>query len=123
MTSCGKRVRGLRRSAQGVQRELIGARRAAKAKIDAAGKEPRQRSELLGDDVGRVVREHDASRPDPNGLGAFGDMTEHDRCRGAGDAGHIVMLRHPDALIAPFLGVSGEVAGVVERARARPSPA
>jgi len=26
------------------------------------------------------------------------------------------MLRHPDALIAQFLGVSGEVASVVERA-------
>ena len=43
-------------------------------------------------------------------------MSKHDRRRGAGDAGHVVMLRHPDALIAQFLGVSGEVASVVERA-------
>ena len=99
-----------------MQRELIGAWRAAKPEVDAAGKEPRQRSELLGDDVGRVVRKHDASCPDPNGRRPFGDMSKHDRCRGAGDARHVVMLRHPDALIAPFLGVSGEVASIVERA-------
>jgi hypothetical protein len=43
-------------------------------------------------------------------------MSKDDRCRGAGDALHVMMLGHPDALIAPFLGVSGEVASVVERA-------
>ena len=111
-----KGVGGLRRTPQGVQRELIGARRAAEPEIDPAGKKPRQCSELLGDDVGRMVRKHDASRADPNGLRSFGDMGKHDRCRGAGDARHIVMLRHPDALIAPCLGVSGKVARIVERA-------
>ena len=105
-----------RRPAQRAQRKLVGARRAAKPEVDAAGKEPRQRSELLGDDIGRMVREHDASRPDPNGRRPGGEMSQHDRCRGAGDARHVVMLRHPDAPIAPFLGVGGEVASVVERA-------
>src|SRR6202020_1027290 len=90
--------------------------RAAQAKVDATGIEPRERSELLGDNVGRVVRKHDASCPDPNGRRPFGDMTKHDRGRGAGDALHVMMLGDPDALIAPFLGVSGEVASVVERA-------
>ena len=99
-----------------MQRELIRAWRTAEPEIDAAGKKPRQRSELLGDDVGRMVRKHDAARPDPNGRRPLGEMSKHDRCRGAGDARHVVMLRHPDAPIAPFLGVSGEVASVVERA-------
>ena len=43
-------------------------------------------------------------------------MTDHDRCRGAGDARHVVMLRHPDAAIAPGLGMDRDIAGVVERA-------
>ena len=45
-----------------------------------------------------------------------GEMGDHDRRRGARDARHVVMLRHPDAAIAPSLGVGGEIAGVVERA-------
>src|ERR1700722_17475902 len=45
-----KGLRGLRRSAQGVQRKLVCARRTAKPEIDAPGKELRQCSELLGDD-------------------------------------------------------------------------
>ena len=48
--------------------------------------------------------------------GARGDVGDHDRGRGAGDAGHVVMLGHPEAAIAPALGVGCEIAGVVERA-------
>jgi hypothetical protein len=99
-----------------VQRELIRAWRTAEPEIDTAGKEPRQRSELLGDDVGRMVRKHDAACPDPNGRRPLGDVSKHHGCRGAGNAGHVMMLRHPDTLITQFLGVSGEVASVVERA-------
>ena len=111
----------LRRTAQGAQRELVGARGASEPKVDAAGKEPRQRPELLGDDIGRMVRQHDAAGADPDGLRPGGDMGEHDRRRGAGDARHVVMLRHPDAAIAPSLGMGGKVASVVERAaRVRP---
>ena len=43
-------------------------------------------------------------------------MGKDDRCRRAGDARHVVMLRHPDAAVAPFLGVSREIASIVERA-------
>ena len=111
-----KGVGGFRRTAQGAQRKLIGAWRAAQPQVDAPGKKPRQRSELLGDDIRRVVRKHDATCPDPDGARSLGDVTKHDRCRRAGDARHIVMLRHPDAPISQFLGVSGEVASIVERA-------
>ena len=107
---------GFRRAAQGAQRELVGARRAAEPEVDAAGKQPRQRAELLGDDVGRMVGQHDAAGADADGLRAGGDMRDDDRGRGAGDARHVVMLGHPDAAIAPVLGMGGEIAGVVERA-------
>jgi hypothetical protein len=43
-------------------------------------------------------------------------MADHDRRRSARDAGHVVMLRHPDAAIAPGLGMNRNIAGVVERA-------
>ena len=107
---------GFGRAAQGAQRELVGARRAAEPEVDAARKQPRQRPELLGDDVGRMVGQHDAARADPDGLCSRGDMANHDRRRGAGDARHVVMLGHPDAAITPFLGMGREIAGIVERA-------
>ena len=63
-----------------------------------------------------MVRKHDAAGPDPDGRRPLGEMGEHNRRRGAGDARHIVMLGDPDAPIAPLLGVGGEVAGIAERA-------
>ena len=104
-----------------MQRELVRAWGPAEPKVDAAGKEPRQRAELLGDDIGRMVGQHDAARPDPDGRRPGGEVGEDDRRRGAGDARHVVMLRHPDAAIAPSLGVGGKIASVVQRAaRVRP---
>src|SRR3546814_15425521 len=43
-------------------------------------------------------------------------MGDDDRGRRTGDAGHVVMLGHPDAPVAPLLGVHRHVPGVVERA-------
>ncbi len=63
-----------------------------------------------------MVGQHDAACADPYGLCSCCDMAKHDRRRRAGDAGHIVMLRHPDAAIAPSLGMSREIARIVERA-------
>jgi hypothetical protein len=111
-----KRLGRFRRSPQRVQGELIGSRRAAKPEVDSARKQSRERSELLGDNVRRVVGKHDAARPDPDGRRPLGEMSEHNRRRGAGDARHIVMFGDPDAPIAPLLRAGGEVAGVVQRA-------
>ena len=58
------------------QRELVGARGAAEPEVDAAGKQPRQRAELFGDDERRVVRQHDAAGADPDGLCAGRDMAD-----------------------------------------------
>jgi hypothetical protein len=43
-------------------------------------------------------------------------MANYDRCRSTRDARHVVVLRHPDAAIAPSLGMNRNIAGVVERA-------
>ena len=43
---------------------LFSARSVAKSKADASGIEPLQRAKLLGDDVGRVIRQHDAADAD-----------------------------------------------------------
>ncbi len=104
-----------RRAAERAQRHLVGARRAAEPQIDATGEQPRQRAELLGDDIGRVVGQHDTARTDADGFGPGGDVRDDDRRRGAGDARHIVMLGHPQPSIAPGLGVGREIAGIVER--------
>ena len=63
-----------------------------------------------------MIGQHNAAGADPDGLRPRGDMGEHNRRRGAADARHIVMLRHPDAAIAPPFRVGREIARVVERA-------
>ena len=60
-----------------------------------------------------MVGEHDAARADADRFCARCDMTDHNRRRGAGDARHVVMLRHPDAAIAPGFGMNRNIAGVV----------
>ena len=81
----GKRIRCLRRAAQSAQRELVGAGSATESEVDAARKETRQGPELLGDDIGGMIGQHDAAGADPDGLRPRGDMGEHDGRRGAGD--------------------------------------
>ncbi|BCM17666.1 LLM class flavin-dependent oxidoreductase [Mesorhizobium sp. J8] len=49
--------------------QQVGARRAAESKVDAAGKERRQRAELLADHQRRMVGQHDAACADADRLG------------------------------------------------------
>ena len=111
----GELVRGFHVAAQRPRRAMIGARRAAKAKVDAVRIKAGQRAELLGNHQGRVVGQHDAARADPNGLGAARDMADHDRGRSRGDAGHVVMLGQPKAVIALCLGMAGKVQRIGQR--------
>ena len=85
----------LGRAAQGSQRQLVGSRRAAESEIDAAREQALERSELFGDDIRGMIGEHDAARADPDALRPGRDMSNHDRGRRAGDARHVVVLRHP----------------------------
>ena len=63
---------------------------------------------------GGVVGQHDPARPDADGRGAAGDVPDDDGGGGAGDAGQVVMLGHPEACVAPALGVPGQVEAVAE---------
>ena len=90
-------------------RDLIGPRRPAEAEIDPPGVKGREGAELLGDQQRRVVRQHDAARPDTDRAGRDRDMRQGYRGGGAGDPRHVVVLRHPVAMITQRLHVTGEV--------------
>jgi len=90
-------------------RPLVGSGRAAEAEVDPSRMQRRERSELLGNHERRVVRKHDPACPDPDRLRARGDVRYHDRSRRARDAGRVVMLREPEAAVAPAFRVAGEV--------------
>ena len=75
------------------------------------GIERLQRAELLGDHQRRVVGQHDAAGADADGRGAGGHVADDHRGRGAGDAGHVVVLGQPEAAVAPALGVAARGRG------------
>jgi hypothetical protein len=62
-----------------------------------------------------MIGQHDASGADADSAGGRCDMLDHQRCGGARNAAHIVMLRHPETAVAPALGMLRQVAGIVER--------
>jgi hypothetical protein len=64
-----------------------------------------EHQELLGDDEGLVVRQHDPAGAQADALGPGADRGEQDRRRPAGDARDGVVLRDPEALVADLLGV------------------
>ncbi len=99
-------------SAERAHGALIGARRAADTEIDAAGIESGERSELLGDDQRRMVRQHDAARADADGVRCPRDMADHDRGGRARDARHVVMFGEPEPAVAPRFGMTGEIDAV-----------
>jgi hypothetical protein len=102
-------------AAQRPRRHHVGAGCAPEAEIDAARKQRLQRAELLRDHQRRVVRQHDPPGADAHRVGGGGDLPDHHRGRGAGDAGHVVVLRQPVAPVFQPLGVTGEVQRVAER--------
>lgn len=75
-------------------------RGAAEAKVDATGIQGFQGAELLGDLQWCVVRQHDAAGADTNALSAARQIPHDDRSGRAGDAGHVVVLCDPVALVA-----------------------
>ncbi len=112
----GEAVRAAdQRPAQRIGRRLIGPRRAPEAEIDPPGMKRVERAELFGDDQRRVIGEHDPAGADPDGRRAGGDMRDGDRGRRAGDAGHVVVLGEPEAVVAPALRVLRQIDGVAKR--------
>ncbi len=47
-------------------------------------------------------------------FGPAGDVTDDDSGRGAGDAGHVVMLSQPVTMVAPAFGMLGKIERVVK---------
>ena len=101
-------------TAQGLGGQAVRARRAPKAQVDAPGKQGGQRPELLGDDQRRVVGQHDAAGADSDRRGSGADERQGHGRRRAGDAGHVVVLGHPEAMIAEPLGVPRQVQAVAQ---------
>ena len=77
-----------------------------------------QHPELFGDDERRVIRQHHAARTDPDRRGRRREVRDQDRRRRARDAGHVVMLGDPEALVAEALDGTGEL----DRTRRAPPP-
>ncbi|MNP54124.1 hypothetical protein D3C76_1486570 [compost metagenome] len=84
---------------------MIGTGCTAEAQIDTPGVQRLQRTELLGDHQRRMVRQHHATGTKANALGTRGQITQQYRGGGTADAGHVVMLCQPIALITPFFGM------------------
>src|SRR3546814_5128251 len=76
--------------------------------IEASGEQRGKCAELLGNDIGRVIGLHDAARAHPDRRRPGGDMLDDKRCRRRRDRRHVVMLGHPEPLIAPAFGVTGK---------------
>ena len=93
----------------------IRARRAPDAEIDAPGVECCEGAELLRNDERRMIRQHDATSADADARGAFRHEPERDGRRRAGDAREVVVFGHPEALVAPALGVLCEISRTPER--------
>lgn len=101
-------------AAQGACGGLVGAGCTAQAQVDALRIQRSQRAELFGHMQRGVVGQHDAAGAHTDGLGAAGDMADQYGGGGAGDARHVVVLGQPVALIAPALGVLGQIEHVGE---------
>ena len=102
-------------AAQRVGRGAVGARRAAEAEIDAAGKQRLQHLEALGHHQRRMVGQHHAAGADPDVLRHRRDLPDHHVGRGARDRGEVVMLGEPVADIAEPIDMARQVDAVAQR--------
>ena len=103
------------RPPQRKERSLIGSRRPAEPEVDPSRVQRREGAELLGDHEWRVVGKHDPTRADSDRRRPGSNVRDHDRGRRAGDAGRVVVLGDPIAVVSPLLGVLCEVERVSQR--------
>ena len=98
-------------------RQRKAARRLADAEIDAAGRQRREQIEGLGDLVGAVVLQHHAAGADAD-LRCLGEQIGDQRFRcGTREVRHIVVLGHPETVIAKLLGSNRQPGGRPQRIR------
>ena len=87
---------------------------ASEPEIDTVRIERSERAELLRDDQGRMVWQHNAAGADADSFCSTCHMADDERRGGAGDARHVVMFRQPKTLVAPDFRVFREVERVVQ---------
>jgi len=61
-----------------------------------------------------MIRQHDAAGANADRLGSPSHIANYDRSGGAGNAGHIVMFREPDALVAPRFRVLRQIKRIAQ---------
>ncbi len=111
------KIVGVSLAAVALQREgrrMIGARSAADAEIDAAGKQCAQDAEVLGNLKRAIVRQHNAAASDPHAVRNRTDRRDHDLRTGAGQHGAAVMLRHPVTRKSEFFREAREVERIAQ---------
>src|SRR3954447_8262255 len=82
---------------------LVRAWRPPDSEVDPVWIQRLQRAELFRDDKRCMVREHYTARAYADAAGSAGHVSYDDGRRGARDAGHIVVLGQPVAVIPPAL--------------------
>ncbi len=92
------------RIGQGRGGSRVTARGTAQTEIDASGMQRFENSEILRDVESTVMGQHDPSAPHPNPTGAGGDLSDQDLGRRASEAREVVVLSHPEALVAQAVG-------------------
>jgi len=75
----------------------------------------REHPELFGDDQRGVVRQHDATRAQPDAVGVCRDVSDEHAGGGRGDGRDVVVLGVPDAAIAAALCLPGKRHATLER--------
>src|SRR5712692_2120795 len=93
---------------QGRGSAWIAARRPADAEINPSRIQRLQHTKGLCYFQGAVMREHHAATADTNRIRAGGNLTDHDLRRSAGKAWQVVMLGHPETLVAQLFSRSRE---------------
>ena len=102
-------------AAQRMRGGAVGARRAAEAEIDAAGKQRFQHLEAFGHHQRRMVGQHHPAGTDPDVPGHRRDLPDHQVGRGARHRGEVVMLGQPVADIAQAIGMARQIDAVAQR--------
>ncbi|CAM5393987.1 hypothetical protein SHIRM173S_12743 [Streptomyces hirsutus] len=102
-------------TSQGLAHPVGEADGAAQAHIDAPGEKRLQYPELLGHDERLMIGQHDPAGADADRPGRRGDGGGQYGRRGAGDSGHAVVLRDPEAVVAELLQLPRQAHGVAQR--------
>ena len=104
----GKGVRGAGIAAERAHRDLVRARGPAQAEVDPPRVHRGQGAELFGNGQGRVIGQHDATRPQPDRPRLCSDVGDQHARRRRGDACDVVVLGVPDPLVAEVFRTLGQ---------------